>query len=695
LEIPVAMNILNREIKRAVFVTTKADKYITVPSNCEYSVTVEDDLKKEINNLVLHSDNDTIYAILFIHISEYQELYNFLTSFAFVDISYRFFMFGDESDIVDFDFNYFHNISEFRSSPISEIEFGFITHKTFLMIEEIFVNKFMQEDYLARLIDTKEDQEDLIGIGKALILEKDQDSLLRLILTLSKKITGADAGSIYLVEEDEAGKKRLRFKYSHTFSREIPLEEFVIEMNKKSIAGYVAVTGEVLNITDVYKLPPEAPYGFNSSFDEQNNYICRSMLVVPMRNHVDEIIGVIQLINSKEDLSKKTDSGDEAFTIRLEKDSDFNAFVVSFDEKYDSLMEAVAGQAAVAIENNRMIQQIQHQFEEFVKASVTAIESRDPATSGHSFRVAAICKEMAYAVNEEKDGYLKDYYYNENDIRELEYAALLHDFGKVYIDLAVFKKAKKLYPKDYENLSLRLDYLYRFLELQYTEKETHLLQDQDKSDNGTALDNLLKERNDKLNRITEIREKLLSMNEPAVINEDSEAVLNQICNEIEEIECKGIDGASIKVISDLDKMNLKITKGSLNQEERKEIESHVVHTYRFVSKIPWPPEYKRIPEIALSHHEKLDGTGYPDGLKGRESTLLQSRMMAIADIYDALVASDRPYKKALPLEKVLSILKEEAERGILDGDLVNVFIERKIYEKVDKDSFRFNGQNVH
>ena len=171
------------------------------------------------------------------------------------------------------------------------------------------------------------------------------------------------------------------------------------------------------------------------------------MLVVPMKNHVDEIIGVIQLINCKENPDLVNDGEYEAFTIKLEKPEDFDRHVVVFNRKYDSLLEAVAGQAAIAIENNRMIMQIQNQFEEFVKASVSAIESRDPATSGHSFRVADICTAMARAVNEVNEGYLKDHHFTETQIKELELAALLHDFGKVYIDLVRLQEGEKALPQ--------------------------------------------------------------------------------------------------------------------------------------------------------------------------------------------------------------------------------------------------------
>jgi HD-GYP domain-containing protein (c-di-GMP phosphodiesterase class II) len=347
-------------------------------------------------------------------------------------------------------------------------------------------------------------------------------------------------------------------------------------------------------------------------------------------------------------------------------------------------MEAIAGQAAIAIENNRLINQIQKQFEEFVKASVTAIESRDPATSGHSFRVAAICKEMANAINNVQSGYLSSFKFTDTDIKELEFAALLHDFGKVYIDLNIFKKAKKLYPKDLENLKLRMDYLYRYIELLYYSKEMEVIREG--INYNKAVDNIVtlihEEKIEKLKRIIEIKETIIKLNEPTVTEFEPDEVLRGILNEIETIECTDISGRRFEVITDLDKKNLSIKRGSLNEEERQEIESHVIETYKFVSKIPWPPEYKKIPEIALRHHEKLDGTGYPDGLAGRESVSLQSRMMAIADIFDALTAQDRPYKRAVPIERVVDILREEARSNKLDPDLVELFITEKIYEKI-------------
>jgi len=644
---------------------------------------ITDNSEKTIDYILNEYDEVILFAVIIIPLEKYQSLERRLNLIDYSRIFYQLVIVGDEDDIGAVSERLYH-INDYITKDISDRKLNFIIKKSFSIIEKYFQTEQKKSWYYNKLIDAQRDQSDLIDIGRALSAEKDMDKLLRLILYLSKKITGADGGSIYLVEEDSSGKRRLRFKYSHTFSQEIPLEEFVMDMNTKSISGYVAVTGEVLNIPDAYKIDPLAPYSFNPYFDRQHNYISRSMLVVPMKNHLDEIIGVIQLINSKEDHTGVRKYENEAYEIKLESQSDFDKYVVPFDDRYNSLMEAIAGQAAIAIENNRLINQIQKQFEEFVKASVTAIESRDPATSGHSFRVAAICKEMANAINNVQSGYLSSFKFTDTDIKELEFAALLHDFGKVYIDLNIFKKAKKLYPKDLENLKLRMDYLYRYIELLYHSKEMEVIREG--INYNKAVDNIVtlihEEKIEKLKRIIEIKETIIKLNEPTVTEFEPDEVLRGILNEIETIECTDISGRRFEVITDLDKKNLSIKRGSLNEEERQEIESHVIETYKFVSKIPWPPEYKKIPEIALRHHEKLDGTGYPDGLAGRESVSLQSRMMAIADIFDALTAQDRPYKRAVPIEKVVDILREEARSNKLDADLVELFITEKIYEKI-------------
>jgi HD-GYP domain-containing protein (c-di-GMP phosphodiesterase class II) len=666
-----------------VYITTGAAGRIDIPHTCEAAILPASEIAGSVSRLSAGSGDGPLLLVLFLLVDEIPLVSDYLYGTAYDTLIFQLVVLGSDGDLAAFDPVRLQSIAEFRTGRIDSGHFTFILKKTLSVLKEFSRAVTLRNEHLARLIDIRRDQEDLINIGKALSSEKDPDNLLRLILFLSKKITGADAGSIYLVENDDEGGKKLRFKYSHTFSREIPLEEFVMDMNTRSIAGYVAVNGRVLNIPDAYAIADDAPYSFNSTFDSMHDYISRSMLVVPMRNHVDEIIGVIQLINSKEGSLDRNSSGNEAFEIVLDSPDDFARHVVTFDERYDSLMEAVAGQAAVALENNRLIRQIQKQFEEFVKASVSAIESRDPATSGHSFRVAALCGAMARAVNGVNEGYLKNYRFSPSAIRELELAALLHDFGKVYIDLAIFQKSKKLFPRDFENLKLRLDFLYRCLELDGLNRELEGLRGAFGTRQGGASgDDRLSGRVDLLRTIRAIKEKIIRMNEPALVDDDPEETLAAISRDIEPLDCRDIDGNALRVISDCDRANLSIRRGSLNEDERREIESHVVHTYNFVSRIPWPPEYRHIPEIALRHHEKLDGSGYPDGLTGRESTSLQSRIMAIADIFDALSAKDRPYKKAVPLDRTLDILRQEARDGKLDPDLVDLFISERVFEKV-------------
>ncbi len=671
-------------MNKQIILTSGAQKYADVPEYSDFRVIGP----AEIDGYFAESaiGEDSTYVLVFCCVDEYPVIQSSLEAHANGDAISAFVLFSGDGEHCVLPGGFPENISDLRTGPVSKAELRFIVERTFRFMETVSRGRKRAEEYRLGLEDTRRDQEDLINIGRALSNEKDPEKLLTLMLFLSKKITGADAGSIYLVEDNPEGGKRLRFKTSHTFSRELPLNEFVMPMDKNSIAGYVAVTGEVLNIPDVYRLSEtgEFPFTHNSSIDVQHNYLTRSMLVVPMRNYQDEVIGVIQLINSKESgNSSREAEGNEAYGIMLITPDDFDRYVVAFDQKYNRILEAIAGQAAIAIENNRMIKQIELQFEQFVKASVKAIESRDPATSGHSFRVAEICKQMAFAVNSIHEGYLKDIYFTPTMIRELEFAALLHDFGKVYIDLAIFRKEKKLFPRDFENLMIRLDYLYRCVELQFAERIAGVPRD-----DREKINQLVDEKLSMLEKILEIKGRLIRLNEPAVTEEDPEVILDAVLSDMAGMECVTVEGSDMKVITDVDRLNLSIRRGSLNPEERREIETHVVHTYNFVKKIPWPSGYKNIPEITLRHHEKLNGKGYPDGLKGRDSTPVQARMMAIADIYDALASPDRPYKKAVPREKILDILWEEADKGYLDPDLVEIFISFRVYDRVDPDMFR-------
>ncbi len=507
------------------------------------------------------------------------------------------------------------------------------------------------------LLDSYHDQELLIEIGRDLMRERDTERLLRRILDVSRQITGADAGSIFLAEEIDS-KPMLRFKYSYTASLKLPYEEFTMPRTTKSIAGYVSLTGKSLNIPDVHHLDPALPFTFNNSFDLAHGYRTKSMLTVPMTDHTGAIVGVIQIINSKEiELASRI----QADSILLRTPTDFDTLVVPFRERYESLMESVAAQAAVALENAAMIKRIETQFEQFVKAAVDAVEERDPATSGHSYRVALNAVKLAIHLNQADEEAGNPPRFSASALKELEYAGLLHDFGKVYIDPSVFLKAKKLYPEDYEKLQLRLKYLRRSLELDFARRRSVLSADETKD--------LDAERDRTIHELIEITATIAELNEPALTDRDPETAIQRIL-QTSFAHSVGIDDEQIPILTAAEAENLSIRRGSLNPAERAEIERHVTRSYEFVKRIPWPRELEGIPLYVKTHHEMLNGTGYPDGLKA-DAIPLQGRILAVTDVYDALTASDRPYKKAVPPERALAILREEAERGRLDGNLVD------------------------
>lgn len=669
---------------RKIFIsdTIKENIALCPPGNTEAIITSQ--VRREVDYFIF---SNTVYetpAFLVLFISE-AELEDFSREIIQKNIKYFYYQIVLVSLNTEFDpaplFGKEH-FQTFRSGCITDREYAFIVNNTFLHMENVYRNEIRKKAEIEELTDIRNDQNDLIEIGKALSVEKNQDRLLGLILFFSQKITGADAGSIFLVEDTDDGQKQLRFKYANTYSLDISYKEYVMPLNLDSIAGYVAITGRILNISDVYELTATDPVQFNSSFDKANNYRTKSMLVVPMRNYVDDIIGVIQLLNSKEFHDEEKDKlVSDVYKIRLKNREDFETHVIPFNKKYETLLEAITNQAAIAIENNQMIKQIRTQFEEFVKASVTAIESRDPATSGHSFRVAAICKELAAAINREDTGPYAALKFSDTELQELEYSALLHDFGKVYIDTAIFSKAKKLFPRDLEYLLLKLEYLYRCVELKYTEREA-AIKDTVTPGWEEELSALQQEQQSALKRIREIKALIAGLNEPQVQNKNPAEIIRNLEQELKGYGCPDIEGREMAVLTEYEINNLSISRGSLNQEERKEIESHVERSYNFVSKIPWPAEFRRIPDFTQKHHEMLNGSGYPRHISSKEEIPVQARMIAIADIYDALTAADRPYKKALSIERTIAIMQEEAANNRIDRELLDIFLKYKIYDSI-------------
>jgi HD-GYP domain-containing protein (c-di-GMP phosphodiesterase class II) len=382
------------------------------------------------------------------------------------------------------------------------------------------------------------------------------------------------------------------------------------------------------------------------------------MLTVPMTDACDDVIGVIQLINKKRDPKQV-----------LKAPGDFERDVEPFDAKSVRLARALAAQAGVSLENALLNEEVRELFEGFVHASVIAIESRDPTTSGHSQRVATLTVGLAQAIDRVETGPFAELRFSADNLKQIEYAGLLHDFGKVGVRESVLVKAKKLYEPEQKLIAARFDYIRKALEAESLRKKCGA----DRSA-WAAIDEELQM---KLSEVDRFLGTVLSSNEPTVLPKGGFEALAEIAAQ----RYVAWEGQEQPYLSKDEVAALSIPKGTLTDVERVEIERHVTHTYNFLRKIPWGKQFKEIPLIAGSHHETLDGRGYPRHLIAGDIPV-EAKMMSISDIFDALTASDRPYKKALPKEKALAIIESEVKSGRLDAGLFAVFVEAKVFERV-------------
>ena len=502
---------------------------------------------------------------------------------------------------------------------------------------------------------------ELTTISAKLMTERDPAKLVDDILTQARQFSQSDAGSLYLVEKDEeTGIKRLRFKWAQNFSKpDIPFKESTIPIDSSNLAGYTASTGEPLVIDDVYALPPDAGFTFDRSFDERFGYRTQSMLLLPMRDHKDTIIGVLQLINRK----RTPDA-------RLDTPTDVEREVVPFSRRTVELVGALAGQAAVSIENSQLYDRINRMFREFVDASVQAIEQRDPITKGHSKRVAGRTVGLANAAD--RAGMTN---FSRDQIREIEYAALLHDFGKVGVKEDVLQKEKKLYPDRLELIKQRHAFVRRSMERDFWRARVEFLERYGQEGYADFLAKLDDEQRRDVEQLDQFLRTVITANEPNLLAADNAADLTQFGGRT----YIDIEGQDQPLLTSDEVRFLTIRKGSLDDGEREQINSHVTHTWNFLQEIKWTPELSRIPIIAYGHHEKLDGSGYPRGISG-DAIPIQTRMMTISDIYDALTAPDRPYKKSVQPDSALDIMQRElVARGQLDRELFTVFIDARIF----------------
>ncbi len=503
-------------------------------------------------------------------------------------------------------------------------------------------------------------------IGRALSAELDIDRLLDRILTETRKITLADSGSIYVINQVN-GERQLQFKTAQNDSVDLELGEFSLPLDRTSMAGYVAVTGEILNYPDVYHIPESAPFRFNYEVaDGKTGYRSKSMLLVPMRNHHQEIIGVVQLINAR--ISSHS---------RLKTLDDFEREVSRFTKRHEEFVSSLASQAAVALENSQLYENIEALFEGFVVAAVKAIESRDPCTSGHSQRVSQLSLALAKAVSACGEEPFTNRSFTDEQYKELKYATLLHDFGKVGVREKVLEKANKLYPDQLLAISLRFSLAFAAMETRFHCNEVDVLR-RDPADN-TSLEKLREKYEADRAQLEKCWETVQAADFPQPIKDEALQLLQEMTAMIILLP----DGSEEQLLTEVECAILSIVRGTLTEEDRVQIESHVVHTAEFLQRIPWLKGLRNLTRIARSHHEKLDGTGYPDSLPA-EQIPFESLIVAVADIYDALTASDRPYKPAVSSERALQILNWEAEAGKIDSDLVRLFTEQKVYQVLDE-----------
>jgi HD-GYP domain-containing protein (c-di-GMP phosphodiesterase class II) len=530
------------------------------------------------------------------------------------------------------------------------------------------------------MVDSPAIIKQLLAIGCALSGSHNLDELLHLILTSSREITCSDAASIYLVDRTTT-PAALIFKAAQTASLpSISFHESRIPLALDSLAGYVAITGQSLNIPDAYSLSADTAYQIDRRFDQDFNYRTVSVLVLPMQNQAGETIGVLQLINRKQ-------NAEQFITPE-------NALVITqaYSDWEQQIIVALASQAAISIERNQLQESIEDLFAGFVSASVQVIEARDPATAGHSARVADLTVRLAEETHAVDYGCLQPVLFNDQQLQEIRYASLLHDFGKVGVAESVLQKEKKLYPEQLQSIRDRMLMMQQQWQLECAqEKYQQLLNSglghQQSADclhcqQALILDQALQSR---LDRLAQHWDLISQVNEPHVMRRPdfAESIENTVRDLQELANCsyQDVDGHWQPVITDVEIEQLLIPRGTLTIAERDQIEAHVIHTYDFLKQIPWTRHLQGVPEIARSHHEKLDGTGYPQGLMAVEIPI-QSQMMAIADIYDALTASDRPYKPRLSIEKSLAILQQEATQQKINPDLLELFKKRQVYQVV-------------
>ena len=501
--------------------------------------------------------------------------------------------------------------------------------------------------------------EELTGIGIALSAQKDHSRLLEMILLKAKELTNADGGTLYSRTEDN----RLKFEIMITESlgihrggtsgeeisfNPISLYDEKGEPNKHMVATWAVLSGETVNIEDAYE---DRKFDFSGTraFDKQTGYRSKSFLTVPLTNHENTIIGVLQLLNAKDRTTGE---------------------VTSFSEMDQHVVESLASQAAVTVTNKSLIEAQKKLFDSMIQLIANAIDEKSPYTGGHCFRVPELTNMIAAAACRVDYGPLKDFSMNEQEKYALNVAGWLHDCGKITTPEYVVDKARKL-ETIYDRISTvetRFEVLKRDREIESLKRK---LAEQGIDYNPGDDEQMQAE----IGRLVEECEFVRRC------NIGGESMSDEDKNQISKIAAQnwlGPDGENQTLLSDEEVYNLVINRGTLTKEEREVINNHISVTIKMLESLPYPKHLQSVPEYAGGHHEKMDGSGYPRGLT-RDQMSIPARMMGIADIFEALTAADRPYKSAMPLSQALSILGRMKLEHHIDPDLFDIFIKEKVY----------------
>jgi len=514
-----------------------------------------------------------------------------------------------------------------------------------------------------RIAEIDEGYRSFAQVGLALSVEKNINKLLEMIVDEARELSNSDAGTLYMLNEEDQSlrfeimqNESMNTRMGGTSGVDITLPNVPLylngEPNHSNVCSHVALIGGTVNIPDVYEAE-----GFDFTgpreYDKETGYRSKSMLVVPLKNHENDIIGVLQMLNAQD-----PETGE----------------VIAFSPDYVDLTASLASQAAVALTNTQLIQDLRNLFYAFIKSIATAIDEKSPYTGGHINRVVDLTMLIAEYINGIHEGPFGNVRFNEDELEELRLAAWMHDVGKIITPEYVVDKATKLETifDLSRSIEIRFNYIAKSIENSYLKKKMELMADG--KDHGAEIKRLDEDLAGELQALSE------DLSFIKDCNNAGEFMSDEYIARIEAIAAKTffLDGQEQPYLDEFEVRNLSIRKGTLTDDERKIIEHHATMTMKILEQLPFPKILVKVPEYAGGHHEKLDGSGYPQGLAG-DQLPIQSRIMAIADIFEALTAKDRPYRQPMKLSQVFRIMGFMKQDKHIDPDIFDLFINSRLY----------------